>query len=178
MHALLDHLGVADARLVGQSMGNRSGLGYALAHPERVRAVAVCDGIASFSDEAIDQRVASSRATREIGPDFLGLLAPAFPRREPARTLLYSQIGRLNPKRPAGPTQAKIGRDDLARLQVPALFVAGEYDHLAPPDVLEALAGIVPNGRFVLIPDTAHSAHYERPDEFNRILREFLDAVG
>ena len=178
MHAFLDHLGVADVRLVGQSMGNRSGLGYAVAHPERVKAVAVCDGLGSFSDPAIDERVAASRATREIGPDFLGTLAPDFPQREPARTLLYTQISRLNPKRPAGPTQAKFGREDLARLPVPALFVAGEFDHLCPPEVLEELAGVVPNGRFALIRNTAHSAHYERPDEFNRILRQFLGAAG
>ena len=178
MHGLLDFLGLDNVALVGQSMGNRSGLGYALAHPERVRAVAVCDGIASFSDDAIDKRLAESRASRETGPEFLGLLAPDYPEREPAKLLLYRQISRLNPKRPAGPSQDKIGVDDLRRLQTPALFIAGEYDHLTPPDVMSQLAGFVPHGRFQMLPNTGHSAHFERPDEFNRLLAEFLSEVG
>jgi 3-oxoadipate enol-lactonase len=177
MHSLLGHLGLDGVALVGQSMGNRSGLGYALAHPERVRAVAVCDGIASFSDEAIDKRLAESRATREAGPEFIGLLAPDYAEREPAKLLLYRQIARLNPKRPVGPSQDKIGVDDLRRLQVPALFIAGEYDHLTPPDVLSKLAELIPRGRFQMIANTGHSAHFERPDEFNRVLGEFLSEV-
>jgi 3-oxoadipate enol-lactonase len=176
MHALLDHLGLNNVALVGQSMGNRSGLGYAVVHPERVRALAVCDGLASFSEDAIDRRVAESRATR-TGSELEHLLAPDFPEREPAKLLLYRQIGRLNPKRPAGPSQDKIGMDDLRGLKVPALFIAGEYDHLSPPDVLQQLADFVPNGRFQLITNAGHSVHFERPDEFNRVLAEFLSEV-
>jgi pimeloyl-ACP methyl ester carboxylesterase len=176
-HGLLDYLGLDNVALVGQSMGNRSGLGYALAHPERVRAVAVCDGIASFSEDAIDRRLAESRATRETGPEFVGLLAPDYPEREPAKLLLYRQIARLNPKRPAGPSQEKIGVDDLRGLRVPALVIAGEYDHLTPPDVMRQIAGFMPRGRFEMIANTGHSAHFERPDEFNRLLAEFLSEV-
>src|SRR5829696_909434 len=124
MHALLDHLGLDRVALVGQSMGNRSGLGYAMVHPERVKAVAVCDGLAGFSDEATDKRIAESRATRDNGPELAGLLAPDFPEREPAKLLLYRQIARLNPKRPAGPSQDKFGVDELRRMHVPALFIA------------------------------------------------------
>jgi pimeloyl-ACP methyl ester carboxylesterase len=178
MHALLEHLGVDQVILVGQSMGNRSGLGYALAHPERVRAVAVCDGIGSFSEAAIDARLAESRATRETGPEFIGLLAPDYPVREPAKLLLYRQIARLNPKRPAGPSQEKIGVNDLRGLHAPALFIAGEYDHLTPPDVLQQLAELVPRGRFQMIANAGHSAHFERPDEFNGVLSEFLSEVA
>jgi 3-oxoadipate enol-lactonase len=177
MDALLDHLNVSDVRLVGQSMGNRSGLGYAFVHPERVKAVVVCDGLASLSDESIDKRIAESRASREVGADFLGLLAPDFPRREPAITLLYQQISRMNAKRPAGPNQPKTGIDNLRKLAMPALFISGEYDHLAPPDVLEQLAGFVPRGRFHMIENTGHSAHFERPAEFNRLVAEFLATV-
>ena len=57
------------------------------------------------------------------------------------------------------------------------LFIAGEYDHLSPPDVLQQLADVVPNGRFQLITRAGHSAHFERPDEFNRLLAEFLSEV-
>src|SRR5438105_12346743 len=37
--ALIDHLALADVRLVAQSMGGWACLEYALAHPERVRAL-------------------------------------------------------------------------------------------------------------------------------------------
>jgi 3-oxoadipate enol-lactonase len=177
MHALVDHLGLPDVRLVGHSMGNRTALGYALAHPERVTAVVSLAGIGSFAEPRINQRVADSRAAGNLGEDFIGSLAPEFPQREPARAFLYQQIVRLNPKRPAGPTQAPIGPDDLRTMQVPTLFIAGEHDFLMPPDVLREVAGYVPGSRFELIRGVGHGAHVEQPEVFNRLLRGFLDGV-
>src|SRR3990172_9142703 len=43
LEALIDHLGLADVRLVAQSMGGWTCLAYALRHPERVRALVMCD---------------------------------------------------------------------------------------------------------------------------------------
>jgi pimeloyl-ACP methyl ester carboxylesterase len=48
---------------------------------------------------------------------------------------------------------------------------------LTPPDVMSQLAGFVPRGRFEMISNTGHSAHFERPQEFNRLLAEFLSEV-
>src|SRR5918999_649336 len=41
--ALIDHLGLEDVRLVAQSMGGWTCLGYTVTHPERVRALVMAD---------------------------------------------------------------------------------------------------------------------------------------
>ena len=43
LEALVDHLGVPQLSLVAQSMGGRASLGYAVRHPERVKALVMAD---------------------------------------------------------------------------------------------------------------------------------------
>jgi len=43
LEALVDHLGVAECSIVAQSMGGRASLGFAVRHPERVKALVMAD---------------------------------------------------------------------------------------------------------------------------------------
>ena len=68
--------------------------------------------------------------------------------------------------------------DDLAArvggLSVPTLVVAGELDQ---PDILaicDRLAKEIPGARHATIPDAAHAPNLERPEEFDRLVLEFL----
>ena len=49
--ALLEHLGLAEVTLVGQSMGGLTCLGYALAHPDRVRGLVMANTFAGMRRE-------------------------------------------------------------------------------------------------------------------------------
>jgi len=64
---------------------------------------------------------------------------------------------------------------ELERITQPVLLIDGPYDF---PDVLASnqtlLAGL-PDATYVSIGDTAHFPSYERPEEFNRIVLEFLN---
>ncbi|SFS08519.1 Pimeloyl-ACP methyl ester carboxylesterase [Halomicrobium zhouii] len=68
-------------------------------------------------------------------------------------------------------------RDRLDRIGVPTLAVCGEYDQLTPPEYHEYLADNVWNGQFETVPDAAHLAMVERPDEFDEAVADFLDSV-
>jgi len=50
LRALLDHLGIERAALVGQSMGGWTVLGFAIQYPERSRALVLCDTTAGMDD--------------------------------------------------------------------------------------------------------------------------------
>lgn len=53
LRALLDHLGISSAHLVGQSMGGWAVMGFALKYPARVRSIVLADTIAGvFTPEA------------------------------------------------------------------------------------------------------------------------------
>ena len=60
--AILDHLRVDRADLVGQSMGGWTALGYALEHPERVRSLTLADTLGGITSPAIQRGFAELSA--------------------------------------------------------------------------------------------------------------------
>jgi len=68
--------------------------------------------------------------------------------------------------------------DHLHSITAPALLVVGALDY---PDVLEAhelLAEELEQSFAVMLDDTAHLPSLERPEEFDPLLLEFLEAVS
>jgi pimeloyl-ACP methyl ester carboxylesterase len=54
------------------------------------------------------------------------------------------------------------------------MLLVGEEDALAPAPVMELMARRIPQARFVKVPGAGHSVYFEKPDNFNRILTDFL----
>ena len=69
--------------------------------------------------------------------------------------------------------QKKIGKE---LIHVPTLYVHGETDGCIGANLSEGLETFFPNGiRRVIIPKAGHFVHQEKPEEFNRIILEFLE---
>ena len=69
--------------------------------------------------------------------------------------------------------------DVLARLSAitaPTLVVVGEQDLLTPPWVAREVAEAIPGARFEVIlgPGASHLVALERPNDFNRLVQDFL----
>lgn len=62
--ALIDHLGLADVRLVAQSMGGWTCLGYAVTHPERVRALVMADTAGGLTSPELEAARAAAQQRR------------------------------------------------------------------------------------------------------------------
>lgn len=99
---------------------------------------------------------------------------------QPALAFLYAQIDALN--RPRTPAElltllAAAGAptaEEVARLDLPVLFVMGEEDFVIPPGVIEAAAKLVPGARLEPVPAAGHSVYFERPSRFNELVEAFL----
>lgn len=63
--------------------------------------------------------------------------------------------------------------DRLPQLDVPVLYVSGRYDEVLP-ETLARFDSLTPRSRMVVIDDASHLAMLERPDEYLRVLRDFL----
>ena len=63
---------------------------------------------------------------------------------------------------------------DLGAIQPRTLLIAGEADLYAPPPIMRALGHAMPNARLEMIREAGHSAFWERPNHFNRVLLDFL----
>lgn len=183
--ALVDHLDLGPVRLVAQSMGGRTCLGYALAHPDRVRKLVMASttgGVGLISDDEA-ARLRAGRPTRDellargINPG----AGERMTHEQPALAFLYSQIAGWRDARLPEPRAAGMGPpispDLLSGLTMPVLCLAGEEDTTALPAAQEAFSRHCPRGRYAVVPAAAHSVYFERADTFNRIVGEFLAEV-
>jgi 3-oxoadipate enol-lactonase len=180
LRALLDYLGIARAALVGQSMGGWTVLGFAAAHPDRTRALVLCDTTAGV--DAPDLRLDGVARRRSDSADiFSTALARGFPRREPALNFLYHQVAALNvhlaPATLRKLLTVKNRVEPVVERRVPTLIFSGVEDEMTPPAIMEALARHVPHARLVKVAGAGHSIYWEKPAEFNGILKGFLDTA-
>ncbi|MGE3075259.1 MAG: alpha/beta fold hydrolase [Dehalococcoidia bacterium] len=181
--ALMDELRLPDVTLVAQSMGGWTCLAYALAHPERIRALVMCDTTGTLAHPAFPAIWTAQPRGREQGLFERGIHPAAGERmaaEQPALHHLYWQINNLASGVDKDALRMQLGQlraeplESLAKLTMPVLCIAGEEDIVIPPETVRILAESVPNGRFVAVPRAGHSVYFERAAEFNQILSAFL----
>jgi len=176
-------------RIVAQSMGGWSALGYAFAQPQRVRALVLAStagdlGWPGFPFPDADRvgrwREQSEAASRDL---FARGLHPAagerMAREQPAAHYLYRAIdaqSAVDKVALRGRLMATLTRpvDALRTLGVPTLWLTGAEDCVFPPFVADALAPLMPRAQVACVPDAGHSVYFERAEAFNRIVGEFL----
>jgi len=64
----------------------------------------------------------------------------------------------------------------LHEIDVPVLFLAGEYDE-ARPETVAGFRDLVPDARLEVIEGAAHATLTRKPDEYRRLLEAFLDGA-
>lgn len=181
LEAILEDARADDVALVCQSMGGWTGLPFALAHPERVRALVLCGTPGGFVTERLARELpgigerARSRGVAEMA------LGDRFRRDAPALAFLYRQLNELNPPDTAASMAARlfevvVRAEQLAGWRTPTLLMAGSDDAFFSPAVMEDLAARIPGARLHAMPGIGHSTYFEAAEEFNRVVLEFLRA--
>lgn len=182
--AVLDAAGVERAALVCQSLGGWTGLPFALAHPERTAALVLSGSPGGILTPGIARDFAGLAERIARRPGLAGMaLAEDYPKREPARTFLYEQIGALNPPDViaaygAGLAELAIPFARLAGFATPTLLVAGEHDAFFSPPALAEVAAALPGARLRVFVGAGHSPYWEIPDAFDDEVLRFLEGVA
>ncbi|MCD6064411.1 MAG: alpha/beta hydrolase [Flavipsychrobacter sp.] len=65
--------------------------------------------------------------------------------------------------------------DELQQVTVPTCLIWGKNDTITPPMVAEEFKSLIPNSELHWIDKCGHAPMMEVPDEFNKILDQFLD---
>jgi len=176
--AILDHLEVERAHIVGQSMGGWAAMGVAVAHPDRVQSLVLADTLGGIPVDGWWK--ARDTAPRQ-GPFNHPALADDFCQKFPERAHLYLEIGGLRRDPMADSLQllrtlGEVTFDDgqLSALTMPTLFVVGTQDEIFPPDWIATAATRVPNARVELVQGAGHSPYFEQPDTWNALVGGFL----
>lgn len=187
--ALLDSLGIAQADVIGISMGGRIAWRFALAQPARVRRLVLVspDGFASPGrpygpPEAVP---AMLRLLPWMLPRAMvrGTLAPAY---GDATRMTEATVDRAHDLLRAPGVRGAIldrmaqnGLEDprplLPRLAMPVLLVWGELDRLIPASHAQDWLAVLPRAELLLLPGLGHVPQEEAPEASLPAIRAFLE---
>jgi pimeloyl-ACP methyl ester carboxylesterase len=172
--ALVDSLPLSRFALVGAAYGGFGALDYALRFPDRLSALILSGtqaGIAEPSYMAVRERVVAP-PIRALPLEFREL-SPSYRARDPEGVRQWLDITRAE-----GHVRQRMSRDVsldmLAGLTVPTLLIAGGADLLAPPELMRLFAARIPDREFVSLGEAGHCVHWEEPNEWNRLVLDFL----
>ena len=178
LRSLLDHLNIARAHVVGQSIGGHYALRFALSYPQRVHGLVLADTLAGIADN----RIAAAKAAAGPIPEIFleRALGKEFRSRSEKLTFLYQAIERLNHADQAPETlvPVDVGVESLAALKTPTLFLVGEHDPVAPATAVSIAASMIAGAQFKSIANSGHSAYFEQPVAFNQAPLEFFAALA
>jgi len=183
---LLDHLGIERVHFVGHSMGGRTAFGLLSRDPGRIVSLTY----SGTNGGCVDDRYRALKTALEEDGTLAGsllqrALAEGFGDANPEMRHLYMRIRSINPTRPRDflkPTGRLVNyRGSTAQRLVdsglPILWIVGAQDRVIHPDLIRISHELTPGSRFHLVEGAGHSAYFERPDDWNRTVRGFLDEV-
>jgi pimeloyl-ACP methyl ester carboxylesterase len=197
---LLDQLGVARATLAGVSMGGGIAIGFTLAYPERVQRLVPVDtyGIQRrypgglwgyilvrmewlnrFSWWLLGRSRALTRASLQqifydpgVLPD--DLVNEVYEEiRRPKAGVAFCSFQKHEVLKNGLRT---VFLDRLGEIEAETLFIHGENDRLVPLECAREAHARLPGSRLEIIPACGHWPQREKPQDFNRILLNFLES--
>jgi len=190
LRELLDRASVRVCTLVGHSLGGMIAQHAALQFPERIRALILACTTPSFgaASGAHQQAFLERRlGALERGGDMATLAAALIPSMvgpaQPA-SLIAAHCD-LMASVPAPAYSAAIRalmqfdvRQRLGELRMPALCLAGEFDAVARPVVMQSMSRSLAKGRYGLIAGAGHLAPFESPVAFIEAVESFEASCG
>jgi 3-oxoadipate enol-lactonase len=193
--AVLDHLKIDQAHIVGLSMGGYIALHVALNHPARVRSM-VLAGAGSGSERwftekfhknsqdvaSVFEREGSAAVAKTYGN---GPSRVPYANKDPRGFAEFTKNlaehdaqGSANTSRGFQGARPSLYdfENDIHALKIPALIVVGDEDDRCIEPSLFLKQTIAASG-MVMFPKTGHLVNLEEPDLFNQVVGEFLARV-
>ncbi len=188
---LMDHLKLETANLVGNSLGGGTALRIALDRPERVGKLVLMGpggsipATSTFPTEGLLRMLTfydGDGPTMEKLDRVIDLLV--FDRSAITPELVAERFKTATlPQTMANPPlrgqahspKNDLWREDLDKLPHPTLIIWGREDRILPLDLAFILLKRIPNADFHVFSKCGHWAQWERADDFNRLVAEFVE---
>jgi 3-oxoadipate enol-lactonase len=184
--ALLDHLDVSGAVVVGLSVGGMIAQGLSAARPELVKGLVLCDTAHRIGPpELWNERMA---AVRTDGIEALAepilerWFSATFRAEQPEALAGWRAMLTRTPVEGYLGTCAAIRDGDLGAaaraISVPCLCVVGSEDGATPPALVRSLADLIPGARFEVVQGVGHLPCIEVPDQLADMMIDFMTQAG
>lgn len=184
--ALLDHLKIDKAALVGLSVGGMIAQRMAVRVSERVQALTLCCTAARIGTPELWAERISSVEIGGIEPIADNVLqrwfTPLFRKTHADEVAGWRNMLVRTPDHGYAGTCAAIRdadlRPDAARIKAPTLCVAGDQDGSTPADVVKGTADLITGARFALIDGAGHIPCVEKPAVLSQLISQHLQEAG
>jgi pimeloyl-ACP methyl ester carboxylesterase len=177
--ALVNQLGIERFHLVGTAAGAFVALDFALSFPRRLRTLVIANSIGGVQDEdylELGRRIRPSQFNA-LPPEFREL-GPSYRAANPGGTERWKELESMSrapgPAPPAQTMRNRITFSLLEKIATPTLLLTGGADLYAPPPLLRLFSTRIKNSESAIVPESGHSAYWEQPDTFNRIVLDFI----
>ncbi len=195
--AILDHLEVERAHVMGVSYGGFVALDFARLHPERLETLTL-SGILLSRERVFElyqemslrfyaggrelfplythylyEKIFGERFLRSVEPEALEAMRRRFEARYVDR--IHSLVRLTEAQNPFF-ENLDSRLPEYRAVTAPTLILAGEQDRCIPLWAQETLAEVFPNSRYELVPEAGHVVYLERRDLFFPRLRRFMAA--
>ncbi len=175
--ALLDHLGIQKAAIVGHSMGGYIALAFARLYPARVTGLGLV-GSQALADAA-DRKEGRYKSAAEVADKGIGsVVAVMTPKLTPDARLQEYAKRSMEGQQPAayiGALKAMAERVDstpaLASFHFPVVLVHGDADALIPIDRAREIKAAIPAAHLVEINGAGHMPMMESPQKTAEALK-------
>jgi len=188
---LLDTLNIKQTNLIGLSMGGAIASAFTVNFPERVHRLALMDSVgtrpAPFSwiykaamlpgiSELIlgmvnTDRMVQSMASGFFDPEHVKMFQDQCRVQIQYRGFKRALLSTLRNKTVDGIPEVY---QNLGKLDMPVLLIWGRNDQTLPLEQSRDILSAVPRAEFHVIENCGHIPHYEKPDEVNPIIQQFL----
>jgi pimeloyl-ACP methyl ester carboxylesterase len=196
LRRLLEHLGIERAYLMGCSRGGQIATDFTIEFPQMAAAlISVCGGVSGMSEVKLsdaEEHLFAEMEKAEEAHDWARVadldvaVWVVGPKRIPEqvdphlRECVHQMcLTNYTTHKTLGKTQVLTppAAQRLAEIDVPTLIIVGEYDTTSAHAAADTLTAGICGARKVLMHDTAHLPGMEKPEEFNRLVAEFLGSL-
>lgn len=179
LKGFLTHKGLTDVILIGNSFGGHIGLLFSKMHPSFVKGL-VITGSSGLYESAMGDSYPKRGDYEYIKQKAQDVFYdPAVATKEIVDDVYATVNDRIKLIKTLAIAKSAIRHNmahDLPKMLMPTCIIWGKNDKVTPPNVAEEFERLMPNAELFWIDKCGHAPMMEHPDEFNRLLDQWLQS--
>ena len=181
VHKFIEHKSYTNIHLLGNSLGGHVALLYVLKHPENIKSLILTGSSGLFESGMGDTYPKRGDYEYIRTKTELTFYDPKMATKELVDEVFDITTNRLKVIKIIALAKSAIRNnlgEELNEIKQPTLLVWGNNDTITPPFVGREFNRLIPNSELHFIDQCGHAPMMEVPNEFNKILHQFLTKLN
>lgn len=181
VHKFIEHKSYTNIHLLGNSLGGHVALLYVLKHPENIKSLILTGSSGLFESGMGDTYPKRGDYEYIRTKTELTFYDPKMATKQLVDEVFEITSNRLKVIKIIALAKSAIRNnlgEELNEIKQPTLLVWGNNDTITPPFVGKEFNRLIPNSELHFIDQCGHAPMMEVPDEFNKILHQFLTKLN